>query len=316
MAATIKEIPFDFPASWLVSERCRQKKLLSGQQLELTMRRISSWCRSPSVFRRFAAAATLLSVLLTMIQEGHRQVAGFVPAGRPFYATPSSRAAPNFLLSLLRSDSRRSPSRADASTKTKASSSPSTPSSSSITPTQNQQQSYNVKVSYEGRTCSVDINEGESVLNAMERSPEVARRLGLPGGGMPSDCRRGNCMTCSAVHRDDSETGNLKQGGNGLTPAVSKRMLASPTAASSAPPPQQQYVLTCSSYVEGEGVHLELGECDSAWIEAYKASLESDETRRIARESVARAIRKGAERNVGEWAERTEEVLRKTPRAE
>jgi len=193
---------------------------------------------------------------------------------------------------------------------------------------------YVVKVSYEGRTCEISVDVGESVLNAMERSSkDVARQLGL--SGLPSDCRRGSCMTCSAVHNSDSRTQNLTQRGDSLTPATSRRVLASAASADTTATPssveaasvlanvnhdenrqedKRRFVLTCSSYVEGDGVHLELGKCDSAWIEAYRTGIESDEeTQRIARESVARAIRKGAERNVAAWKARTEEVLRRTP---
>jgi len=133
----------------------------------------------------------------------------------------------------------------------------------------------------------------------MERSG-VASVLGLPGD-MPSDCRRGNCLTCSALHSADSVTANLRRGEDGLAPSLSERAAT------------RGFVLTCSSYLSGDGVHLELGENHRVWDEMYRKRLEeSEDTQRIAREAVARVMRRGAERNVLEWAKETEEALRKS----
>ena len=65
-------------------------------------------------------------------------------------------------------------------------------------------------VSHEGRSCQVTVHQGETVLAALERqAPHLRRHLtGLPLD-LPSDCRRGNCLTCAArvvaVDEDEDE---------------------------------------------------------------------------------------------------------------
>lgn len=160
--------------------------------------------------------------------------------------------------------------------------------------------SYPVTVSFDGSSCVIDVQLGESILAAMERHGRVAETLGLPE--MPADCRRGNCMTCAARHASDSNPTSLERGEDGLAPSLSRHVKKSKSA----------YVLTCSSFVKGDGVHLELAENDRIWNDLYRRRLESEDTRRVGREAMARVIRKHAERNRELWTEETEEMLRKS----
>jgi len=152
-------------------------------------------------------------------------------------------------------------------------------------------------VSYEDRSCEVPVQPGETILAALERSG-VSRDLCLPE--MPSDCRRGNCMTCTAQHLLGSKTSNLVRGEDGLSPELSKQVA------------ERGYVLTCSSYIEGDGVQLKLGENNQAWNAMYRLRLQEEETQRVARAAMARVIRKSAERNLDEWAKETEEIYEKS----
>lgn len=156
---------------------------------------------------------------------------------------------------------------------------------------------FSMKVSYDGTSCTVPVSPGESILVAMERF-NVAETLGLPE--MPSDCRRGSCLTCSAVHAPDSQSDSLYRGDDGLSPAVSR--LAA----------KKGFVLTCSSFVRGDGLHLQLAENHLAWNEIYRNRLEAEETQRVARKALARVLRKSAERNIADWTRETEEVYRQS----
>jgi ferredoxin len=167
-------------------------------------------------------------------------------------------------------------------------------SASSSTPTPNSS-NYTLQVSYEGQSCQVVVQPGETILAALERSGIVTSSLCLPD--MPSDCRKGNCLTCAASHHSDSQKENLVRGEDGLAPAMSQHVA------------KEGYVLTCSSYLTGSGVHLTLGENHQVWEDVYKLRLEDE---RLALETMARIIRRNAEQNVEKWAKETEEVLRNT----
>jgi len=100
-------------------------------------------------------------------------------------------------------------------------------------------------VSHEGRSCQVTVHQGETILAALERQAALLRRhlTGLPLD-LPSDCRRGNCLTCAARvvvvddngEKDGATTTKIQQN-NGLSPAISQLVA------------DKGYVLTCSSYV-------------------------------------------------------------------
>lgn len=156
---------------------------------------------------------------------------------------------------------------------------------------------HSLTVSYDGRSCEVTVEPGETILAALERSG-VARELCLPE--MPSDCRRGNCLTCTAQHLSGSKTTSLIRGEDGLSPELSKQVA------------DRGCVLTCSSYIEGEGVELKLGENNQAWNDLYRLRLNEEETQRVAREAMARVIRRSAERNINEWAKETEDIYEKS----
>jgi len=156
---------------------------------------------------------------------------------------------------------------------------------------------YSIQISYEGRTCTTEISPGESILSAMERSG-AADQLALPS--LPSDCRRGNCLTCVGRHTPGSDESNLQRGEDGLSPYMSDQAR------------KRGYILTCSSTVRGNGVKLEVGRHDDAWEELYKTRTEDEETQRAGRAAMAKTIRMHAENHVDEWIDETTETLRKT----
>lgn len=72
------------------------------------------------------------------------------------------------------------------------------------------------------------------------------------------------------------------------------------------------YILTCSSYITGHDVHLELGANQQAWDDLYRGRFEDESTQLIGRAAVAKTIRFHAEEFPEEWVKETEEILRKT----
>lgn len=149
-----------------------------------------------------------------------------------------------------------------------------------------------LKVSYEGQTHEIPIGPEETILEALENIQSI-------DANMPSDCRRGNCLTCSArVVRDDHS--HLQRGEDGLSPYISEFI------------EQKGYVLTCSSYVKGEGVQLELMANNNIWKKVYQQRLQQPEMQVIARNAMAQTVREHAERHVPEWTQETEEVYRKS----
>jgi ferredoxin len=52
-----------------------------------------------------------------------------------------------------------------------------------------------LQVSYENQFCHIPIIPKETILSALEKHSDKLRLLGLPE--LPSECRRGNCMTCA-----------------------------------------------------------------------------------------------------------------------
>mmetsp|Transcript_12364 Transcript_12364/g.34271 ORF Transcript_12364/g.34271 Transcript_12364/m.34271 type:complete len:249 (-) Transcript_12364:12-758(-) len=144
---------------------------------------------------------------------------------------------------------------------------------------------------------NVPVNPGETILSALERMST--------SGGLadtiypPYDCRRGNCLTCSARHNAKSETNNLiPTNDNGLSPYVAKAIA------------KKGFVLTCSSTVVGPGVSLTVGANHQLWDFVYKGRFASEATEATARAAMAKAIRRSAERNVEEWSEQTEKAYR------
>ena len=134
-------------------------------------------------------------------------------------------------------------------------------------------------------------------MSALERTG-TADRLAMPA--LPSDCRRGNCLTCVGRHAENSNPQHLVRGEDGLTPYMSKEAR------------DRGYILTCSSFVEGDGVKLHIGANNDAWNELYLARFEEESIKEAGRAAMAKVIRISAERNPHEWAKETEEILRKT----
>jgi hypothetical protein len=155
---------------------------------------------------------------------------------------------------------------------------------------------FNVRVSYEGISRDIPVFADESILSAMERL-NIAQEVGLPD--VPYDCRRGCCLSCSAQHVGDSISSNLNVVEDGLNPLLTENLS------------RDGYVLTCSSYVKGNGVHLLLGQNNEVWKSMYQTRLLSEELQHTGREAVARTIREHAERHVGRWIQETEYALHK-----
>mmetsp|Transcript_1037 Transcript_1037/g.2445 ORF Transcript_1037/g.2445 Transcript_1037/m.2445 type:complete len:240 (+) Transcript_1037:87-806(+) len=158
-------------------------------------------------------------------------------------------------------------------------------------------QHYDVEVTFEGMSCDVRVNAGESILSALERAG-AADRLAVPS--LPSDCRRGNCMTCSARHREGSHESSIKRGSDGLSPYISEQV------------EEKGFILTCSSEVVGDGVKLILGEHDDVWQAMFHDRFEEESMKYEGRKAVARLIRRADEENVPRWTKETETALEKS----
>ena len=159
---------------------------------------------------------------------------------------------------------------------------------------------YTVTVSYEDQTTTIKVNQDETILAALERQ-SISDRLGMPTNMIPSDCRRGNCLTCTGTHASPrSRESNSVVTDDGLSPHMSQWMR------------DKGYVLTCSSKVVGDGLELELelGANSLAWEEAYLTRLEDEHAKRVGWAAMARTKRKSDERNVPRWKRETEGVLR------
>lgn len=150
---------------------------------------------------------------------------------------------------------------------------------------------HSLTVQYEGSSLDITVQPGESILSAMERQ-SLHHKLNI--NDVPSDCRRGNCMTCAARCRDRS---SLVQDDDGLSPYVSSTIQA------------QDYILTCQSYVKESGAIIELNENHNLWKMVYQERFPYE---KAARYSMAKAIRKSAEKNVEKWKEQTRVALQQT----
>jgi ferredoxin len=151
-----------------------------------------------------------------------------------------------------------------------------------------------VEVTYEGMSCEVSIRANETILSGLERA-NVMDQLAIPE--LPSDCRRGNCLTCVGRHTPTSHESSLQSGEDGLSPEMSRQVS------------KRGYILTCSSRVVGEGVKLQLGEQYKAWKDVYYNRLYDESTQYVSRSAMARAIRMSDERNPDLWAVKTQTAL-------
>ena len=124
--------------------------------------------------------------------------------------------------------------------------------------------SFPVQVSHEGASCEIDVFHGETLLDALERTG-AADLLAIPS--LPSDCRRGNCLTCTGRHQKGSSMEHIFSKTDGLSPVQSGYVR------------EEGYVLTCSSLVTGAGVKLELGACERAWDKVFRQRIEEEAIR-------------------------------------
>mmetsp|Transcript_12376 Transcript_12376/g.16231 ORF Transcript_12376/g.16231 Transcript_12376/m.16231 type:complete len:256 (+) Transcript_12376:290-1057(+) len=179
---------------------------------------------------------------------------------------------------------------------------------SAVTATTAADTSFTVNVAYgEGngrqpqREVNIPVSQGETILVALERASASGLTLGIIPPP-PSDCRRGNCLTCSARHTTHSQVDNLQdvKDGNGLSPHMADTIAG------------EGYVLTCSSTIAGPGVSLKIGTNKQLWDYVYRERFETEDAQTTAHAAMAKAIRRSAERNVDEWADQTEKAYKKS----
>jgi ferredoxin len=168
-----------------------------------------------------------------------------------------------------------------------------------------------ITVSYAGQACNITVGINESILAALERQSTFIQSHLTALPDLPSDCRRGNCLTCAASlmweENDDSpflDTEFIHTQDDGLSPAMSE-MIAN-----------KGYILTCSSFITPQrsapAMRLELGVQEDVWKEVYRDRFTTAESQLTAQAAMARVLRKSAERNLPDWIRATERVLRQT----
>ena len=69
-----------------------------------------------------------------------------------------------------------------------------------------------VTVSYEGQSCNIIVLPNESILAALERQSIYVQSQLTTLPDMPSDCRRGNCMTCAALIKNNNNKSPSSRG--------------------------------------------------------------------------------------------------------
>lgn len=178
-----------------------------------------------------------------------------------------------------------------------------------------EQKTYTVNISFENKTTTITVNEKETILSALERnkasslsSSKSQNHSDNDNGNLylsslsslPQECRRGNCLTCAAIHLPQSDRDSVVTADDGLTPIVRDVV------------DQKGYVQTCSSYVVGDNVWLELGVCHDVWDTIWGTNCNSNgvDGERIRNEAMAKCIRKADENNLVRWAMKTERTLK------
>jgi len=160
---------------------------------------------------------------------------------------------------------------------------------------------HTVTLHYENRSCDIRARADETILTALERNQGSLERLGLPNSIIPSDCRRGNCLTCTGTHA--SVSSRLASGtavvcdGDGLSPHMSRTIQ------------EKGYILTCSTRVVGEGLQLNLGQNHEIWKDMYQDRLEREPTQDEKWAAMARSKRRTDERNKARWKNNMEELV-------
>jgi len=161
---------------------------------------------------------------------------------------------------------------------------------------------YTITVHYENRSCDIQARSDETILTALERNQLSLQRLGLPNSMIPSDCRKGNCLTCTGTHA--SVSSRLASGtavvcdGDGLSPHMSRTIQ------------EKGYILTCSTRVVGEGLQLNLGENHNVWKDIYQDRLEEEPTQSAKWAAMARCKRQSDERNQAAWEKHMEKLIK------
>ena len=166
---------------------------------------------------------------------------------------------------------------------------------------------YDVQIYHQGIQYTIFVRRNESILEALERQTIL-----VPLSHIPHECRRGNCLTCSSKvlssrinNSNDStstttpqyHTNILANVDNGLSPMVSSEIAKS------------DYILTCSSYVAGPGVVLELDQNDKAWDLIYRKRIHNIDTERLVLEAQAKLLRSVDEENINKWKVKIEEKV-------
>jgi len=152
------------------------------------------------------------------------------------------------------------------------------------------------EVTYQNRKSKIFVQKDESILSALENAG-ISKTLCL--STLPFECRKGNCLTCvGKIIQDPEETSNMKYlvtQEDGLEPNLSEEIKNS------------GYVLTCSTFVNGDGLKLELGLKDEVWDYVYRGRIMESE--QIRRDAFASAITSYNVLNVPLWIEQTEKLL-------
>jgi len=160
---------------------------------------------------------------------------------------------------------------------------------------------YTITLHYEDSSCDIQARSDETILMALERNQLSLQRLGLPNSMIPSDCRRGNCLTCTGTHA--SVSSRLASGtavvcdGDGLSPHMSRTIQ------------EKGYILTCSTRVVGEGLQLNLGENHNVWKDVFQDRLEEEPTQNTKWAAMARSKRRSDELNKDRWEKEMEKLL-------
>jgi ferredoxin len=203
-----------------------------------------------------------------------------------------------------------------------------------------------LQVSYENQFCHIPIIPKETILSALEKHSDKLRLLGLPE--LPSECRRGNCMTCAGklVRRKEEEQQQmtnpkeeetnpsfefLNRSENGLSPHISQWLESS------------EYILTCSTiwnvndftFQDDDNVdeglivttttttspthddpnldmwYLELGVNSQIWDQVYHQRFVTEDAQQLILETRAKSKRLDAERNISQWTSAMEDLYQR-----
>jgi len=124
---------------------------------------------------------------------------------------------------------------------------------------------YYVDVTYENRKSKIFVQKEESILSALENA-KISKTLCV--STLPFECRRGNCLTCvGKITGEDKSV--IRQEEDGLEPNLSQEIRDS------------GYVMTCSTFVVGDGLKIELGLKDEVWDYVYRGRIvDSQQIRR------------------------------------